>query len=419
MEPAPGQPPALVAILPIPAGAPGPLNLTARLTLNTYQVGIRGAAALPRLRELARVAGFADASVLEKLDGPPAVVDLTASGPWLRSPAPPVLDLGPGSTPLLAPSPSLVGGPSDFISGSLTLHGATWKPDFLANPVELSNAVLHFDASGGHWDPVAFSYGPVRGAASLYFPAKCATGDTCAPHFAVDFGNLEAAALQAAILGARNPGTLLSGLLNRLRPSSTPGWPQLEGTVRANALVLGPVTLESVEASLAVQADGTEIRALDAGLLGGRIHAEGRVMPGDKPDYKLKSQFDALNASDLGSLLGMNWSGSPIGGTAEVELAGFTDRDLAASAKGTLHFDWRHGSIADNGNENTPPTLAKFDRWSADAEISDGAITLKQNQVQHGAHKAAVEGSATFGEPPQVTFGPPQDDRVANGQAKP
>jgi hypothetical protein len=352
------------------------------------------------------VAGFADASVLEKLDGPAALLDITASGPWLRSPAPPVEDRAPG-------------GPSDFISGSLTLHGATWKPDFLASPVELSNAVLHFDASDGHWDPVAFSYGPVRGAASLYFSAECATGDACPPHFTVDFASLDAAALQAAILGARNPDTLLSGLLNRLRPSSTPGWPQLEGTVRADSLVLGPVTLERAEASLRVQGDGTEIRSLDAGLLGGRIHAEGSVVPGDKPDYKLKAQFDGLNASDLGGVLGMNWSGSPIGGTGEVELIGFTDRDLATSAKGSLHFDWRHGSVADNGDEETPPLLAKFDRWTADAEIVDGAITLKQNQVQHGARKAAVEGSATFGDPPKVTFGPPPDARAANGQAKP
>ena len=51
--------------------------------------------------------------------------------------------------------------------------------------------------------------------------------------------------------------------------------------------------------------------------------------------------------------------------------------------------------------------LAKFDRWTADAEIADGAITLKQNQVQHGAHKAAVEGAAIFGDPPRVTFGQP------------
>jgi hypothetical protein len=63
--------------------------------------------------------------------------------------------------------------------------------------------------------------------------------------------------------------------------------------------------------------------------------------------------------------------------------------------------------------------LAKFDRWTADAEIADGAITLKQNQVQRGARKLALEGAVTFGDPPQVTFGPQQDTRAANGRSKP
>ena len=114
----------------------------------------------------------------------------------------------------------------------------------------------------------------------------------------------------------------------------------------------------------------------------------------------------------------MNWSGNPIEGTGEVELAGFADRDLAASAKGSIHFDWRHGSVTATGDVETPPALVRFDRWTADAEVGNGAITLKQNQLQHGARKLAVDGSATFGDPPQVTFGEPQDTRAANGRAK-
>ena len=155
-----------------------------------------------------------------------------------------------------------------------------------------------------HWDPVSFSYGPVRGAATLYLPAACVTGDACGPQFTLDFGSVEAAALQAAILGARKPGTLLSSLMARLRPGSTPDWPELEGTVHANALVLGRVTLTDAAASLRVKADGTEIRSLDAGLLGGRIHAEGSVLPGDKPEYKLKGNSSGLDAAEMGGAAG-------------------------------------------------------------------------------------------------------------------
>ena len=417
VEPAPGEPPALGASVTIPLGAPAPLNLTARFSLTSYQVGIRGAAAEPRLRELARMAGITDASLLDKLSGPPPAVDLTAEGPWIPAPAPLPETILPGSpanpAPAPVPAPVLVSGPSDRLSGTLTLHAATWKPDFLANPVEIASATLHFDNSGARWDPVSFSYGPVKGTATLKLPAGCVPPQKCPPRFSIQFGVLDAAALQAAILGARKPGTLLSSLLARLRPGSVVAWPELQGIVQADTLVLGPVTWNQASAELSLKTDGAEITSLDAGLLGGRIHAEGSVTPGDKPDYKLQGRFDQLNAAQLGRLLGMTWSGSPLDGTGEIELAGFTDKDLSESAKGSLHFDWRHGSVAATGDADTPQALARFDRWTADAEIANGAITLKANQIQRGRRKLAVEASAAFGDPPRVTFGEAQNARAA------
>jgi hypothetical protein len=412
VEPAPGQPSALFATVALSAGAPAPLNLTARLTLTSYQVGIRGGAALASLGELARIAGLAKALDLEKIGGPPATLDLTARGPWLRAPAPVVEDLGAASSATLTPTPVLVGVASDHVNGTITLHGATWKPEFLASPVEVSNAVLRFDESGLRWDPVSFAYGPVRGNATLAFPGACAADTPCEPRFTLDFGSLDAAALQAAILGARKPGTLLSSLLERLRTGSTPDWPELEGAVHAGTLVLGPVSMNNANASIAIQEKLTRIHSLDAGLFGGGVHAEGSFVPGDKPDYQLTGQFEQLNAPDLGRLLGMNWSGNPIAGSGEIELVGFTDHDLAASAKGSLHFDWRHGSVGEEQDTDTPPILSHFDRWTADAQIADGAITLKQNQVQRGKSKVAIDASATFGDPPRVSFGQQQNARA-------
>ena len=418
-EPAPGQPTVLGASVAIMLGAPAPLNLTARLAWDSYQVDIRGGIGLSRLRELAHITGLSHASDLDKLEGPPVTLDMAANGPWLRAPAPLIQESAAGASADFPPAPVLVGGTSDYFSGTITLHGANWKPDFLANAVDLPNAVFRFDDSGGRWDPVSFAYGPVSGTGTLNLPAECPSTEPCAANFTVNFGSLDTAALQAAILGARKPGTLLSSLLARLKPGSSPQWPKLEGTVRADSLLLGPVTLTGAEAALGIQPDGVDIRSLDAGLLGGRIHIEGSVLPGDKPHYKLNGRFEELAAADLGRLLGMNWSGNPIGGSAEIELAGFTDNDLAASAKGSLHFDWRHGSVADSGGPDTPSMLTKFDRWTADAEIANGAITLKQNQVQRGTRKIAIDGSATFGNPPHVTFGQSQEAQAADGQAKP
>jgi hypothetical protein len=51
-----------------------------------------------------------------------------------------------------------------------------------------------------------------------------------------------------------------------------------------------------------------------------------------------------------------------------------------------------------------PPALAYFDRWTGDAEIANGALTLKENQVKRGAHTTGVEATVTFADPPKVAF---------------
>ena len=55
-----------------------------------------------------------------------------------------------------------------------------------------------------------------------------------------------------------------------------------------------------------------------------------------------------------------------------------------------------------------PPALARFDRWTAEAEIANGTIALKQNQVRRGTRKQTVEATLTFGDPAKVTFAAPK-----------
>ena len=93
------------------------------------------------------------------------------------------------------------------------------------------------------------------------------------------------------------------------------------------------------------------------------------------------------------------------GRTRPVE--GITAEDLTASAKGALHFDWQHGSVA-AASRNVPPALAHFDRWTADAAIANGGLTLDQSFVTSGARKQTVQATVTFGDPPVVSFGAPK-----------
>ncbi len=401
------EPPALAATMVIAAGGAVPLTVDSRLALSGYRINVHGQAGLARAREMAHAAGLGNGVALDALAGEPVAVDLSAEGPWMPPASIPLNSIAPGEN---SRNPSAVTeagqAVADSISGTVLLHDTNWKSDYLANHVVISAATLRLGGSETRWDPVVFSYGPVEGKASLSIPANCDPLQPCLPQFKVEFGDLDLSVMQAAILGAHQRGTMISALIDRLRKmnqSAAPVWPRLQGTVKAESLIVGPVTLVKPSAKLFILPAGAEISGLDAGLFGGRVQVDGTLSSGDKPFYSLQARFQKLNPAAVGRLLRQRWSGGAFSGNGQLDLSGFTDKELAASAKGSMHFDWRHGAVAaDSGS--VPPQLARFDLWSSDAEIAHNAITLKQSEVDEGARKRTVDATVTLGDPPRVAF---------------
>jgi hypothetical protein len=428
---------ALAGSVAIPAGGAVPLILNLRFSLSGYQVAARGEASFARARELARVTGIPGTEALAAFAGEPIAVDLVAEGPWMpaeeiTSGSPLSADLASEnpaeSSPTNSPDDSLKTGSGDTLAGTVAVQNANWQADYLAGHIVVDNATLHIANRDLRWDPVEFTYGPLKGTASLTLPAACEPQSLpqqpCRAHFQIQFGDLDASAFESALLGARAKGTLLSNLINRLHPSTAPSWPQLEGTVTADSLVLGPVTLQNVAASLRIVPAGAEITSFDGALFGGSVHLAGTLTKPasdrDKPDYALGGDFQKLNAADVGRLLGLRWTGGALSGNGNLEVSGYTSADLALSAKGDLHFESGQGSISSAKSavaggaiksDPIPAGLARFDHWTADSTIADGAIKLGQNQVSEGNRKHSVEASITFGDPPQITSPSPKPAR--------
>jgi len=405
----PDQSHALSATVAVPVGAPAPLDLSVRIASHGYQLAVRGQASIQRGRELAHIAGLPNASAFDALAGDPISVELAAQGPWI--PAEKATESAAVAATPAAPAASPVPAPpaADSLTGTVTLRNANWKADYLANHLLISQATLRLSDAETRLDPVVFAYGPIKGTGSLALANHCEGSDPCLPVFEVNFGALDASALQAAILGAQEKGTLLSSLLQRLRPAAAPVWPQLQGTVKADSLVLGPLTLRQATATVRMLSNGAHITALDASLLGGHVHAAGSLYtPANeqsKPAYMFEVQLQKLNPAALGQLVGQHWGGAGFDADGKVELSGYSESDLTATAKGRMHFDWQKGSVSGVA----PAALAHFDHWTADAAIANGAITLQQNQVQKATQSAAVEASATFGSPAKVAFAAPKE----------
>jgi hypothetical protein len=431
---------ALAGSIVVPSGGAIPLTLNVRFALSGYQIGIRGQASYARARELAHAAGIPELDALATVAGDPIAVDLTAEGPWMPAEEIPLEGIAPVDSvapaevaSVSAPALTISAAPEppirDTLTGTVDIRNANWKADYLASHVVVNEATLHIENGDLRWDPVDFTYGPLKATASLTMPSACASRQTpplpCPAQFQLHFADLDAAALQSALLGAREKGTLLSDLIDRLHPSSAPPWPQLEGTVTADSLILGPVTLQGVSTSLRIVPTGAEISSLDANVLGGTVHLAGAVTKPatdrDKLAYSLSGDFQKLNATDVGRLLGVRWAGEALSGNGNLNLSGYTGDDLAASAKGTLHFEVQGGIIVDAKSATAvspskppiiPAALAHFDRWTADATIANGNIQLGQNQIIAGSRKRSVEATITFGDPPQLSFPAPKETRA-------
>ena len=115
-------------------------------------------------------------------------------------------------------------------------------------------------------------------------------------------------------------------------------------------MLLGPVTLQEPAAELHILPTGIEITNLNADILGGQLQASGTLNPAgkgqDTPEYSLEGRFAKLSTPAVGQLLGQRWSGGTFNASGKIELSGYIAKDLANSAKGTLHFEWFHGTIA-------------------------------------------------------------------------
>lgn len=395
----------------VPAGAPNPLAFTARLTRSGYELSIKGQGTPVRLKQLAQAAGLKEAGALDAIAGDPVTLDLAISGPWL--PPPEVLLAESAGAEPISDANSQAG--QDRLSGTVSLHNANWKTDALPTAVQIPQAVLHLHAGASTWDPVEFAYGPLKGTARVVIPV-CDPEQECLPTLSVDFPRLDAADVQSTLLGSEKKASLLSTVMERLNPSSSQKWPSFQGMLKAESFVLGPVTLDGVSADVKVLPLVAELTSMDAGLLGGQVHLTGKIENGDKPAYSLEGQFQQVNAAELCEVLEIKCGGKGLDGDGKIELAGYTGKDLASSAKGALHFVWKKGTVAGSKSEAgdaVPAVLAHFDEWMGDATIAGGSVTLGDNTVHSGKRSASAKWTITFGEPPKISFGTAKSASVA------
>ena len=454
---------------PQPAAAPAQA-LTVRLGLGArgYDATVTGSASPGRIRDLVYAFGLPHLDAADGLDGGTADLDLTAAGPWIPSsdaaaisqPAPSpeatnsaadaaIAQKLSSKTPGLAPAASAT---QDSFSGSMQLRHAQWKAAYLARPVDLaqtaitiSGATVAFNSDfsyGGPKNPAkdvakAPAVEPIKGSIAVHALANCkpaSPGDrsspsgpstgTCEPQVELRFGALDAAALQAALIGAPEEKSLFAPLMDRMRSSDRPKLPEVTVSVQADSLLLGPALLLKPVIHMQFKPSEIVLEDIQTDLLGGSAKLTGHVAwTGAKPEYTFEGSLNRLNPIAVGELVNAQWTGGSVSGSGSIKLSGLTAKDLQTSAVGNLRFDWLHGVLstasiaaaaspdarvpeARSETKSEAKPEAKFDDWNGTVSIQGGKAQIGQNELVLGKRSSSMAGTIPFAGPVKLSIVP-------------
>jgi AsmA family len=368
------EPALLLEPFVVDAESAHPLTADGRFTASHFSIHLAGAAQIKEMTAIGKSFG-AFPSVMEKFAPQgTAEIDLTLRGPWLM----PVADVDHPQ-------------PVDAAEGTLEIRKARLTARFLPLPVDISSARASFSGSVVTWDPVDFLYGDLHGEAAVHHQFPCINQKGCNVHFDLRFASLDAAATETALLGAGGGGGTFKDLLGQLK-GNPPPWPPMTGTVTAGTLTLDQMTIHDARVSIAVEGNHVQIDSLDGRVFGGSLHAGGAMDFTGNPHYALDADLTKANPAEIAAVFHEKWGSGQINLTTHLDLVGFSTVDLAASAKGTFHWDWSRGSVA---SEPASP-LARFDRWQGDGSVANKSLSLDHSALARSGPPSTVTGSISF-----------------------
>jgi uncharacterized protein involved in outer membrane biogenesis len=252
----------------------------------------------------------------------------------------------------------------------------------------------------------------IQGSVVVTASTDCKTAD-CVPVVQLHFDTVDAAQAEAALLGSPQQKSLLSPLIDRMRSTDRPKWPDAAVIAQADSLTLGPATLQKVTVRMRFKGSEIALQDWEAGLLDGSAKGTGNFSwTGNKPDYSLDGNFTRVNPSALGALLNSPLSGGLLNGSGSVHLIGLSAKELGDSASGQLKFDWTKGTLATASQE------VHFDDWSGTVAIQGGMAQVGQNAMLASRHSSVVAGTIPFNGPAKFSVTPADAKLVAHA-AKP
>ncbi len=364
-------------------GGEQPMVADARLSTTGFLIHASGSGRLRKLVPLASALEEAPLPVDRLGEDGTADYSLTLQGSW----TPPTPDpLAETATTAVASADAL--SPATSVTGSLTLRGASYQPEYMAEPLQVASATAVIAPGEVRWNAISASLGKQHFTADLRIPVPCAAG--CVRHFDLSATEADLGTLAASLRG--DDLGVMHQLLNRVRLPSTSAaaqWPSFEGTVHINRLSLGRVSVAHLVAELALADAKLQVKSLDGSTLEGSVHGTGVATLAGSPSYHAQLQLSEISAPLLSQVLDEEWGPGMLDITADLKMSGSTASELSSTANGHLHWQWNGGALP----ELTTSPLSHFDRWTGDGKVTDGSVTLLDSRVLADGAEMPITGT--------------------------
>ena len=378
---------------PLALGATNSAELSGQFTAAGFSLRLAGQADLARLVALSKSSSvfgssLAGVSPADAESPSTADLDLTLTGPWLT---------GQGMTSVSSATPPP---PSVAIAGSLRIEHAHARLGWLPEPVEIASATANFSPGKVTWSNANITVNGIAAHGSFTYPFPCPAGETCGDTeqppatFNLDIPNVDASALESALMGAGRHNELLSAILAQVGRKAAP-WPPLDGVVHVGSLNLASLTLHDARGSISVRGTSVKITSLDAGALGGSINVAGSVEAGGShPVYSLNVNWAGVSVPQVAAIFHEKWGAGSANGSASLTLEGYSAPDLVASAHGAFQWDWSRGSIGSIGPSGSGAPLATA---AGPANLERASLNTLQTAKFSPLHFNRWRASGTIG----------------------
>jgi len=383
--------------------ASGPATLSGSVTSDGAVFHVSGPADLGQMFHMVQAAKLPVFSGQVRSVKGSAQIDLALKTRWLPQSAPP--------TPV--GEPNLQFAPSQW-TGSLKLHNATIHLGLLPGVIQLVSAQVRLAPGTVEWTELSGSYAHIAFEGNVHWQIPCVASTLdCSRIFLLHFPVLDVGHLAAAL----HPNGGSSDLLDLVNPWSDrpPAWPTLSGSINADMLTIGKLSIKNAALHLRVEGHTAELTSIAGNVFGGTVssgeindsfsdttdaasgagvhpgsvpHSEstpahkpavGRIQWGDgAPQYTLRARLIRIQPDSVAAL----WHEHVGPGIADAVFSfstrGWSSAELAQHTQGKFSMDWASGSLA---AMHPITATVRFQGWNADGLLGDEKLQLTSSKM--------------------------------------